>query len=158
MAQDVIFKFKPGSRIKGNAEQVGAALETVRETMGGLTASNVVAAARPKDSTLHRYFLWNEKAAAAKYRETQARHLMASVIVSFRDETGHTTAPVHAFVALGEKEDRYMPILAVMNEAAARRKLLAVALSELGAFQKKYQNLSELAAIFQAIEQTNKAA
>lgn len=158
MAQETIFKFKPGCRVKGNAQAVGEALEQIRQDAGGLTAASVVMLSKPKDAPLHNYFDWNDKRAADQFRQHQARHLMASVTVSFRSQDGQTSKPVHAFVAIGEKEDRYLPIMVAMENPDSRRILLAQAIGELAAFQRKYEVLNELAAVFEAIQQTNKAA
>ena len=157
MAQ-TIFRFKPGSRVKGNAEEIGQEFERIRSELGGLTADNVVAAAEPEDSILHRYFTWDDQSAAVAHRKAQAAHLIASVTVVVRHEDGTQTEPVRAFVSIGEKQDRYLPVLQVMADPQSRTILLHQAVLELAAFQQKYAALKELASVFAAIDAVTKAA
>lgn len=149
---ETIFKFKKGSHIRGNAQEIGETLEQVRESNNGLTASAVVKAAAPKRHPLHRYFEWSDQKAAIKYRESQARHLIAAIEVRIRQDDGKTSAPVRAYVAIGESTDRYLSVFTVMANPDSRRTLLAQALAELAAFQRKYESLAELAAVFQAAQ------
>lgn len=153
MASQMIYKFKKGAHLKGNAQQIGEALEQVRAEKGGLTASTVVESARPKNAPLHRFFEWSDKRAAEEYRKNQARHLIAAIEVRVQEDNGKTTAPVRAFVSIGPSADKYLSVFTVMSDPTNRRKLLAQALSELAAFQKKYESLNELAAVFQAAQQ-----
>lgn len=48
---------------------------------GRITPEAVVAAARPKNSALHRYFEWRDKDAAHQFRLAQARALLRSIRV-----------------------------------------------------------------------------
>ena len=151
MAQEMVYKFRPGSRIKGSAREIGEALEEVRVKFGGLTAGNTVEAARPRTAPLHGYFTWDNRKAAEKCREEEARHLIAAIEVRIRDEDGKISVPVRAFVAVGVQEDRYLPVMQVLATPDMRRKLLAQAYDELRAFQRKYANLGELAQLFEVV-------
>jgi hypothetical protein len=63
-----------------DAETIGARI-TALATTGELTPERVVEDARPADSPTHRFFEWNDAAAAEKYRVGQAKHYMANIYV-----------------------------------------------------------------------------
>lgn len=54
-------------------ERAKKALDTLAGRSGRLTPAGVVEAARPTRSPLHPFFTWDEHAAAAKWREQEAR-------------------------------------------------------------------------------------
>lgn len=62
-------------------------LEEIKNRRGGvLEAGHVVEDARPAESLLHRYFEWDDGAAAEAYRIDQARRLIRSVRVVVHTE------------------------------------------------------------------------
>jgi hypothetical protein len=144
------YQWKDGARFKGDAQVVGEALDRIRETTSGLTASNVVKAAKPKTSPLHNYFPWNDKEAAQLHREEVARSLIRSITVIISPQ--EDAQPVRAFVAIGTTEDKYIPTLQVLSQKDLREKMLALALSELRAFESKYKSLQELAPVWRALD------
>jgi len=62
-------------------------LRKITSSAGKLTPEEVVNAARPDDHPLHRYFDWDDTAAAEKYRLYQARGLIRSVHIIY--QVGH---------------------------------------------------------------------
>ena len=150
---EMIYKFKPGARVKGSAQIIGGELERIREEHGGLTAKIVVDEAKPKGSPLHNQFQWNDKKAAEEYRLQQARHLVAAVTVVWKNDDGSKTQAVRLYHATDDREtSRYLPIHLILGDAAQRARLLEQALDELNAFKKKYADLSELSELFKAME------
>lgn len=76
------YTWKSGTRCKINAEVAGAELERIQEAHGGtIRPEHVVEAAKPKSAPLHEAFCWDDKAAAAEYREQQARYLMRCICI-----------------------------------------------------------------------------
>ena len=132
---------------------VSAELEMLVEQGDGiLKAEAVVEYARDPKTALHSHFEWDDTEAAREYRLVQARHIIRVVL------RAHSIQPpivTRIFVSLNE--DRALPgggyrtMIDVMSAEESRRKLLAQALAELETWQKKYQTLTELAAIFAAI-------
>lgn len=77
-------------------------LERVREAAEGRPKPrDVVAAARPAMSPLHRFFLWDDTEAAERYRERQARDLLLNIVVmrAERDAVKEQTYSVEFFQA-----------------------------------------------------------
>lgn len=146
----MVYQFREGSRLGGDAQRVGEALEQVR-IQGGLTAATVVDAARAEDSYLHRYFTWNDSEAAEKCRLHEARTVMACVCVV--GLSPQQRVPIRAFVAIGSRQDRYVPVQAALSQELLRKRMLAKALGDLEAFKERYSHVEELARVFAAIEE-----
>ena len=119
------------------------------ERNGELTPAALVEASKRKNAPLHDCFEWDDAVAAGKYRENQASYIIRSVevVVSESEE------PVRAFVSLDidDAGRSYIDIVAALSEEPTRDMVLAQALSELKAFERKYEGLSELASVIEAI-------
>jgi len=96
------------------------------ESNGRLTPDAVVEDASDPDSPLHLYFEWNDTNAARQWRLEQARALIRSVQVVFRNskETLTTVAYVRDPQA-GAKEQGYVSITAVKREEDLAREVVA---------------------------------
>jgi len=137
---------------KVKAPKVIGALKAIQKRNGGrLYPEAVVAAARPAASPLHRYFEWDDGLAAEQYRLEQAADLIRIVV----EVLPGTKVETRVFVSLtSDRATRggYRLTLDVMNSAETRAQLLADARAELDQFRTKYRELSELAAVFEAID------
>ena len=69
----------------GDPEKVYIELELIRAEHGVITPKHVVKRAEPPENYLHRFFEWNDKKAAQKYREEQARKLINSIVIVKED-------------------------------------------------------------------------
>ena len=128
-------------------------LKSIMEASGGvLMPSSVVEHARDEDSPLHDLFEWDDFEAAEKYRLHQARQLIR-VCVTIEPTTKNE---VRMFVnLLPSRYDGggYIDTLAALKSEPTRALVLETALSELQAFEKKYNDLIELAPVFAAADQ-----
>lgn len=142
------YQWKAGSRIKASAQKVGEVCERL-ERKGELTPRALVDASRRKGSALHDLFEWDDKVAAEKYRETQAAYIIRSIEVV----TVGTSEPVRAFVSVStEGQARtYVNVECALSVESTRDEVLARALEELKAFERKYSNLEELANVLAEI-------
>lgn len=130
---------------------VALALKAIEKEKRVLRAQDVVEVARDKDSPLHPYFDWSEGDAAQKWREHQARSLIASVRVVLSEAPNRP--PLRAFLHVPTKS-HYSEAAKVMTNPEKRRLVLNRALNELESFQRRYAEMEELAAIFRAVERT----
>lgn len=128
---------------KVSSEHLAFVVDLARQRHGHITASDVVAAARPKSSALHSYFEWNDSAAARAYREVQARDLIRQVtLVVKRADLGTLPSP-RAFVATriaGSESGQayqYVPVLLRQPDGAMEYMLTVV--RELRSYLVKYQ-------------------
>jgi hypothetical protein len=141
-----------GSRITiAECQVISAELVRIGEAnQGRVTPQMVVDEARSESSPLHDFFDWNQKAAAEKWRLSQAAQLIRSVdvIVELSDRAPITT---RAFVTFGDNEG-YRTTESVLGSDNDRARLVAQAKREMWAWQQKYQDLHELAGIFEAMK------
>ncbi len=153
----MVYRFRDGVRLAGSAQVVGETLEDVRRRNGGrLTAASVLSDARRRRSPLHRYFEWNDQAAAKEYRLAQARLLIRAVVVVSGPEDEQQFAPVRAFVMCGEAEERprsFTHVCEAMRDEELREQVLSRARDELLVWRKRYEALREFARVHEAIDE-----
>lgn len=124
-------------------------LEALAEANNGLLfPEKVVEFAKDSTTALHSRFEWDDTEAAAKYRIWQARQLI-KVTVNILPNESETEYQV--FVSL--KSDRYngggyRALVDVMSDEQMRGQLLTQAYNDFKVWQKKYQQLKELAPVF----------
>jgi hypothetical protein len=130
-------------------------LNALVEASGLLTPAAVLERAEDKRSALHPLFTWDTKKAAHLRRLDEARAIIMMVRVRLEVQPDRPPINVRAFVSLAD--DRvagggYRPITVVLADPSQRAQLLRTAVQELGALQKKYAQLSELAQVFAALD------
>lgn len=124
-------------------------LEALAEANNGLLRpETVVEFASNPDTALHSRFEWDDTEAAKRYRIWQARQII-KVTVDVLPNENETVYQV--FVSL--KDDRrngggYRALVDVMSDDQMRRQLLTQAANDFKLWQKKYQQLKELAPVF----------
>ena len=148
--------WKSGSQFKVDVEVAYREVERIRAKNGGnATAEAVVEAAKSKRNPLHEEFEWDDEAAANEFRLTQARSLLRSIHV-IRDEVASDRPQrIYEVVTIrGDDEKKvrkvYQSVEEIMADPDSRAELLARALSELVAWQRRYRNLQEWAVVFRA--------
>jgi hypothetical protein len=134
------------------SDVVRKALLAICEKHGGvLQPEEVVACAHNPKSVLHSMFQWDDTEAAREYRLWQARELIRVSVIMLPETPDE---PVRAFVSLMSDRTKdaggYRCMATVLSNRQQREMLLAQALKELQYWQKKYQQLTELAPIFEA--------
>lgn len=142
----MVYKFRTGSRITADPQLAGAQLERL-EAENNLTAKALVDMNRPEDAPLHKEFEWDDTKAAEAFREQQARHIINSIEI-VREEK----EPIRAFFNIERTEPQYKHVDAIMRQEDTRNALLKTALREFMSVKRKYEQLKELAGIFEAID------
>lgn len=148
----MVYKWKSGSRIKGNAQKSGELFEQLAATEEGLTAETLLTANIPENAPLHGDYEWEDSEAAHQWRLHQSRNFINSLVTVLQENTETEKKPeqVRAFFITTE-ESKYEPIGAIVKEQTKYDKLLDTAFRELQAFRRKYGTLKELEAVFDAI-------
>ena len=146
----MVYEWKTASYIKADANVAGKQCEQLEKTVG-LTAKNLLDANRGENAPLHNEFEWRDSIAAEKYRENQARHIIACLCVRAETTTGEQSELVRAFLKT-EPESEYQSLNVILQSADSHSAMLATALKELKAFQNKYKMLSELKPLFDVME------
>ena len=118
-----------------------------------VTAKELLDASRDENAPLHICFEWDDAIAAEHYRTDQARKIIKSVVVTtIKDDEPPRIVPVFLNVADKPKaQGQYAAYDIAFARGDWRDNVLHCALLELQAFQRKYSNLQELAAVFEAI-------
>lgn len=144
------YEWKMSGLFNVDANDAGAELERIYEKHGSIEPAQVVEESRPKKAPLHSCFEWDDATAAEKYREQQARCIIANVMVVGQPESDTFT---RAFVHV---EQKYQPLYVVLESADKTAELLQTAMRELRTFEAKYRELSQLTPVFQAITEITK--
>lgn len=120
---------------------------------GRLTADDVVADAKRKDSPLHSHFEWDTKKAAAAYWIEQARELITSVRVVVKTETSQVS--VVAYIrdpAAANGQQGYVSVASVRNDADVAREVLVAEFTRVASMLRRAR---ELAAVFDAQDEVD---
>ena len=115
---------------------------------GQITPQEVLEKARDVNSELHKCFEWDDSIAAEKYRLQQARSIIINLVYAPKKEEEQS---VRCF-SLTSKVSTYQPTQQFLVQEDEYQTLLKRALAELEAFKRKYHTLTELEAVFEAIE------
>ena len=149
------YSYRSGFKFKVPAQVVGETLEGLAQT-GELTSARFLEVSRPEDAPTHNIFEWDDSIAAERYRLQQATVAINSVEVQIVNETTGTATAQAAFVNVIKKaplrQGSFVPIEVALSDENMKNTLLLNALNELKSFRRKYNQLSELSAVFTEIK------
>jgi len=149
------------SPLDHDREEIRAALLSISaQHHGVLNPHDVVKVARDPKHLLHDRFEWDDSTAAEAYRLAQASSLIRRVRLTVMRSTGpdreitvSTTRQYQSRPSMRTKTGGYEPIDQLLADDDKRRELLAQVLSELTAYRKRYAELSELEAVWVAVDE-----
>lgn len=136
-------KWKISGVFKADAQKV---YQEIGDT--SITPEEVLEKARKKRSELHKCFEWDDSVAAEKFRLQQARQIIQLLVITPKYEDDE---PIRAFQISSEK-NVYQPTRLIIQQPDEYTQLLKRAKGELFAIEKRYKMLSELEAVFAAID------
>lgn len=117
-------------------------LQNVYDQHSRLTARLVVDTARDKNSPLHQHFEWDDSVAGEKYREHQARDLIRSIKIKYRN--GDRTEKTNYFVSVERDEARaYHPVDKVAGDPELTEIVRRTMEREWRALQSRYGHFEE---------------
>jgi hypothetical protein len=134
-----------------DASIVGREFEKLEKVHGYIDKRIILAAATEQNSKLKKFFTWNNKKAAQKWREKEAQYLISNLTyeVIFEEEETHN---YRAYVTTQKKRNpNPAPFQSLEKQLAnkeSRKELLDRAVEELQSFKDKYWFLKELATVF----------
>lgn len=136
------------------SEAIQHELELIRQNAGGiLLPEHVVDFAKSPNTALHGKFTWDDSKAAHEYRLWQARQVIRVNVTVI----GNQQPEVRAYVSLNSDRRQqgggYRAITDVMSDAERRRELINQAFAEFDRWRKRYQELTELAPLFEHSDQ-----
>ncbi len=136
------YSFAAGSRLgnKRDAQRVGEVLD--RLSRGGqlaLTADVVLREAENARSPLHKFFDWNDRSAARKYRLDQARLILRSIVVYHVDNGGQTKQG-HGWYSVREgKQITYVKAEKVWETPSLRERIVEQARRDMNSWISRYE-------------------
>ena len=161
-----MFTWQPFAQIPVKPYVAAAEIRRIYAERGRIDADDLVEVSASPDAPLHKCFEWDDSAAARSYRESQARYILRSLIVVYRDEVGQKSPPTRYIVSLSEEADdespdtfrpdqprQYIPINVVMSDDTLRRRQLKQALAEVKSWRRRYEHIRDLARIFAAVDE-----
>lgn len=159
----VAVRYTPGFSCPVPAETAYAALEAIRakNPEGKVVAREVVKAASKTTHPLHLAgFTWDDKKAAAKCREGEAKLLTRSLVIVNLEKPEAPPQPVYLHVKelVGRDRPGYLPAAVVMSSADLRRQYLLGSVAVLRGWLKRHAADYELARAAELVEQAAAAA
>ena len=139
-----------------DAAVVSALRQVYVEKDGLLHPQDIVDAARPARSPLHRFFQWDDTKAAEEYRKWQARELLQVTVEVIKTEGGDIPMQVFCSLTTDRSDGGYRAMVDILGDKGMRAQLLADALRDLEIFSDRYKQLKELAAVFQSIRKVSR--
>ena len=140
----MVYQWKAGARIKADAQEAGEILNRL-EREGRLSAKGLLDESRPEDAPLHKEFEWNDGVAAENWREHQARHIIASILV-----IPEKSEPVRGFFKIERSGNRYESIQTILESVDKTNLLLEDAFREFARMEMKYKTLDLLQRVWDA--------
>lgn len=149
---------KGGPLRDDDAQRIGQRIEHLMSANGrSVTPMDLVEDARPKNSSLHEYFEWNDTKAAEQFRMKQAGYLLGHIIVHVEYEGQKHQSRAFVNVRDVDSEARkptrvYVEVERALGREEMRDQLIADALREASYWRRKYAMLKELDNIFKEID------
>lgn len=150
---------EPFVHVSGVPTEVADELARLHTRDGALDAREVVRTAADPLNPLHRYFEWDDAAAAEEHRIAQAKSLIRRVRVTVID-VEREPVTVRAYVSEAavasrgpESNNRYRTLDEINNSPDFQRNLLDTITREINALRAKYAAYADV--FEQALEQTN---
>lgn len=110
---------------------------------GRLTPTAVVEAAKPQRSPLHRYFTWDDRQAAASYREDQARNLIQQYRYVVTTTPFHISAPMYVRdPSVPANEQGYISLPRLRTDEELARDFFVSECSRVGAALRRVQEIA----------------
>jgi hypothetical protein len=134
-----------------DAQTIGDFIEV--RFKGHFSPEDLVVAARPQNSPLHKFFEWNDEKAAGAYRVTQARGLANSVhVIVHSAEGSQELRAFHSMKIDDDGEREYMSIRVILSDGNRRQQVIDGALRELQGWQARHQAYGAVfGGVFEAI-------
>ena len=166
------YSYRAGYHYNVPAQTVGETMEKIIDRGDQLTAQSFLDESRPKDAPTHALFEWDDTVAAEKYRLHQSKNVIllvecteetievpdSNVEVEVIEATEHPTeASKHHYAVINVNPKRpgqkanFVPVQVALADKDMRSQVLANAIGELKAFERRYSTLIELTGVINEI-------
>lgn len=142
-------------RHRVDAQVVGETVERLADANGGVCPpAALVDDARPDTSPIHELFEWDDHRAAESHRRHQARRVINVLVVTDTDRDD-TQRPAFIHVKTLDPDglrEGYQQFHDVVADDGLRDQAIAEALRYLNGFRRRYNHLTALGPVFDAID------
>lgn len=143
----------------GEVQKAARELIRIEKTFGAIKPTDVVRESKPPTAPLHDHFTWDDKVAAASYREDEARQIIRSVRI-IRSDMPPAEQPVMRAIVHVQSHDTetafegpaYISIGRAKDDNAYKEQLLTAAKSELQSWERRYADLLQFLGAEQALQ------
>jgi hypothetical protein len=142
------WKRKPKGAPK--ATVAGKYLAGLSRKHNGISAEVLVCESRKARALLHRCFEWDNRKAAAKYRQVQAGTILRSLVVVVQQSDDEEPVQVNAFVNL-EDAPEYLPVQVVMADEDMDVRYKKLLFGDLKQLKRKCDQYDEFTEVCHAI-------
>lgn len=148
------YKWSRGSHGEVDAKVAAKELERIQKKHGTLVAEVVVREAKKNKSPIHDCFEWDDTAAAAQHRLSQARYIIRSIEVVYTPADDTEPLRVRAFHSVfnEEQENEYVTIKQARKDSNLWQQVLDQATKEIKSWRVKYRDLKEFETVFKEID------
>lgn len=143
----MVYNWKNGARIKGDAQAVGEELEKIEV----LNAETVVKKAKKSKGALHDCFEWDDSVAGEEYRKNQARCILRSIVITVEKQNSSEEVPrmisVRAFESVtvnDEKNMTYVQTEHALSDEVFRSQIIGRLLGTIAEAEKTMENYEYL--------------
>lgn len=150
----MIYKWRTYNQ-KVPAQIVGEHIEQLSAEYETITPQLLVDNARPEGAVMHPLYEWDDSIAAEKYRVQQSTHIMSELVIVHVEETDvdeddKKPVMVRAFHSVSNHREtaNYQPIAKIIENEEMESQVLQNARKDLESFQRKYQGLIDIKALF----------
>jgi len=139
-----------------SADVAGKEFEKIEKKYGKVTSELLLQNAEPIESPLHELFEWDDAVAGRKYRLSQATNIIINLAVEVEKEQKPKKIRAYYNVSDTEKKGRFINAETAFSNPDTKEIILKRAYREMQSFVQKYENLTEFAPVFKAIESIKK--
>jgi len=139
-----------------SADVAGKEFEKIEKKYGKVTSELLLQNAEPTESPLHELFEWDDAVAGHKYRLSQATNIIINLAVEVEKEQKPKKIRAYYNVSDTEKKGRFINAETAFSNPDTKEIILKRAYREMQSFMQKYENLTEFAPVFSAIESIKK--
>lgn len=138
------------------AEVAGREFERIEKEYGKVTSELLLQNSEAEDAPLHDLFEWDDAVAGHKYRLSQATNVIINLAVEVEKEQKPKKIRAYYNVSDTEKKGRFINAETAFSNPDTKEIILKRAYREMQSFIKKYENITEFAPVFEAIESIRK--
>lgn len=139
-----------------SADVAGKEFEKIEKKYGKVTSELLLQNAEPTESPLHDLFEWDDAVAGHKFRLSQATNIIINLAVEVEKEQKPKKIRAYYNVSDTEKKGRFINAETAFSNPDTKEIILKRAYREMQSFMQKYENLTEFAPVFTAIESIKK--